>query len=110
MLLRVLSVLILLAGFPVSQAAYADSRQTGCALPQQKPARKSTVVHQEFEGTVEVSFRIDETGRAEILNIAATSPQLAEYVIKKLAQISLGKDDPQIGQVIRYRFVFRKQA
>ena len=63
-----------------------------------------------LEGTVEVSFRIDDKGRVEILTIAASSPQLADYVIKKLNRIQLEKGDPQIGQVIKYRFVFKKQA
>jgi outer membrane biosynthesis protein TonB len=64
----------------------------------------------ELEGTVEVSFRIDMAGKVEILSINASSPQLADYVIKKLNKIKLEKGDPQIGQVIKYRFVFKKQA
>lgn len=76
---------------------------------QQEP-RKTTIAHSELDGTVEVSFRVNESGRVDILTIAATSPQLADYVMKKLGQITLDKDDPQIGQIIRYRFVFRKQA
>lgn len=65
---------------------------------------------QELEGTVEVSFRIDMGGKVEILKINASSPQLADYVIKKLSKIQLEKGDPQIGQVIKYRFVFKKQV
>jgi hypothetical protein len=57
-----------------------------------------------------VSFRIDGSGKVEIISINATSPQLADYVIKKLNKIQLQKGDPQIGQVIKYRFVFKKQA
>jgi hypothetical protein len=68
------------------------------------------VKSKELEGTVEVSFKIDGAGKVEILNINATSPQLADYVIKKLKKIQLEKGDPQIGQVIKYRFVFKKQA
>jgi hypothetical protein len=64
----------------------------------------------DLEGTVEVSFRIDPKGKVEIIHIAATSPQLADYVIKKLNRIHLDSGDPQIGQVIKYRFVFKKQA
>ena len=45
------------------------------------------VKSKELEGTVEVSFKIDGAGKVEILNINATSPQLADYVIKKLKKI-----------------------
>ena len=68
------------------------------------------VTSKELEGTVEVSFKIDAAGKVEILNIHATNPQLADYVIKKLKKIQLEKGDPQIGQVIKYRFVFKKQT
>ncbi|MEZ4798594.1 MAG: hypothetical protein R2809_02220 [Flavobacteriales bacterium] len=63
-----------------------------------------------LDGTVEVSFRIDTGGKVEILKINATHPQLADYVIKKLNKIQLEKGDPQIGQIIKYRFVFKKQV
>jgi len=84
-------------------------RSSGLLVNQQQPKR-STVVHKELEGTVEVSLRVNEDGKVDILTLAATSPQLAEYVIQKLGQIALEKNAPQIGQVIRYRFVFKKQA
>ncbi|MCC6601037.1 MAG: hypothetical protein IT223_10240 [Crocinitomicaceae bacterium] len=63
-----------------------------------------------LEGTVEVAFKIDGGGKVEILNINATNPQLADYVIKKLNKIQLERGDPQIGQIIKYRFVFKKQV
>ena len=63
-----------------------------------------------MEGVVEVSFRIDSQGKAEILQINATSPKLADYVIKKLAKIQLEKTNNQSGKVNKYRFVFKKQA
>lgn len=63
-----------------------------------------------LEGTVEVSFKIDHQGKIEVLSMNATSPQLADYVLKKLKKVQLEKGDPQIGQVIKYRFVFKKQA
>lgn len=63
-----------------------------------------------MDGVVEVSFQIDTQGKVQIININSTSPQLAEYVIKKLNKIQLDKSDSQIGKIIRYRFVFKKQA
>ncbi len=77
-------------------------------------AQSNKVVQDEsikhLEGTVEVSFKIDMTGKLDIVSINATDPKLGEYVINKLKKIKLEKGDPQIGQVIKYRFVFKKQV
>ncbi|MBX7051037.1 MAG: hypothetical protein K1X54_03280 [Flavobacteriales bacterium] len=63
-----------------------------------------------LDGVVEVSFKIDQMGKVQILNINSTSPQLSEYVIKKLSKIQLEEGNSQVGKVIKYRFVFKKQA
>lgn len=63
-----------------------------------------------MDGVVEVSFKIDSEGKVQIINMNSTSPQLAEYVIKKLSKIQLQQGDSQVGKIIRYRFVFKKQA
>lgn len=63
-----------------------------------------------LDGIVEVSFKIDNEGKVQILNINSTSPQLADYVIKKLGKVQLEQGSSQIGKVIKYRFVFKKQA
>ena len=63
-----------------------------------------------LEGTVEVKFKIGLDGKVEILNISATNSQLADYVIKKMSKIKLDKSDSKAGQIINYRFVFKKQA
>lgn len=63
-----------------------------------------------MDGVVEVSFKIDSEGKVQIINMNSTSPQLAEYVIKKLNKIQLQQGDSQVGKIIRYRFVFKKQA
>lgn len=63
-----------------------------------------------MDGVVEVSFKIDGEGKAEILQINASSPKLADYVIQKLAKIQLEQTNDQTGKVIKYRFVFKKQA
>jgi hypothetical protein len=78
--------------------------------PSPQPQGKQTVVRSEMEGTVEVSFKIDGTGRVKILEMNATSQALADYVIKKLSKIQLSEEDYADGQVIKYRFVFKKQA
>ena len=63
-----------------------------------------------MDGVVEVSFKIDNEGKVQIINMNSTSPQLAEYVIKKLNKIQLQQGDSQVGKIIRYKFVFKKQA
>lgn len=63
-----------------------------------------------LDGVVEVSFKIDNLGKVQILNINSTSPQLSDYVIKKLGKIQLDEGTSQLGKVIKYRFVFKKQA
>lgn len=73
-----------------------------------KSVQEESIKH--LEGTVEVSFKIDMNGKLDIVSINATDPKLGEYVINKLKKIKLEKGDPQIGQVIKYRFVFKKQV
>jgi len=63
-----------------------------------------------MEGLVEVSFKVDATGKIQIVHINSTSPELTEYVVKKLAKIKLDNSTGSSGKVITYRFVFKKQA
>jgi len=65
---------------------------------------------EDMEGTVEVSFRINNEGKVNILNIKSSNPDLVDYVVKKLKKIQLDQTDQNIGQTIKYRFVFKKQA
>ncbi|MFN8777376.1 MAG: energy transducer TonB [Flavobacteriales bacterium] len=89
---------------------WACSFTPSCGAVQRPSGQQDMAVQGKLEGTVEVSFRIDAKGHVEILNLASTSPQLADYVIKKLSRIQLEKGDPQVGQIIKYRFVFKKQT
>jgi hypothetical protein len=78
-----------------------------------KPNKTEIISDQEvknLDGVVEVSFKIDGSGKVQILNIVSTSPQLSDYVIKKLDKIQLDQNNTEIGKVIKYRFVFKKQA
>ena len=63
-----------------------------------------------MDGLVEVSFKVDATGKIQIVHINSTSPQLTEYVVKKLSKIKLDNNTGSNGKVITYRFVFKKQA
>ncbi|MDP4828281.1 MAG: hypothetical protein NWR73_11370 [Flavobacteriales bacterium] len=62
------------------------------------------------EGTVEVSFKIDDSGKVRVLSIESTSPDLMQYVLTKLEKIQLDSLEKNDGQTIRYRFVFKPQA
>ena len=64
----------------------------------------------DMEGTVDVSFKINTEGKVNILNIKSSNPDLIDYVVKKLKKIQLDQSDQSIGQTIKYRFVFKKQA
>lgn len=62
----------------------------------------------ELAGSVDVEFTVNNNGRIEVLGIDASSPELMDYVTRKLRTIKLSSQgDP--GRVMRYRFVFRQQ-
>jgi hypothetical protein len=63
-----------------------------------------------MQGTVDVSFQIDLEGHLKIIQINSTNPELIDYVVTKLKKIQLDKEDGNVGQTIKYRFVFKKQA
>lgn len=65
---------------------------------------------QETSRTVEVSFRIKDDGKVEIINIESNDPSLIDYVVSKLKKIQLKNGQGSKGEVIRYRFVFKEQA
>lgn len=80
-----------------------------------KAAKDSTQVEvnfpvTQFQGTVEVSFRIEADGTVDIVNINANNPELIEYVIAKLQKIKLDPSYQNLGKTIKYRFQFKKEA
>lgn len=107
-MLRSFSIILLMA----LQLTILQLNHTAMAVVQ-KPQKERTQEEESvkhLEGTVEVSFKIDAMGRVQIINMNASNPQLADYVIKKLNKIQLNKSDTQDGKIIKYRFVFKKQA
>ena len=84
-----------------------------CVAPtisaQGKPV-KTEIQQPNMDGLVEVSFKIDASGKIQIVHINSTSPQLTEYVVNKLSKIKLSNETAPDGKVITYRFVFKKQA
>lgn len=76
-----------------------------------KPSSYNGSISQpDLDGVVEVSFRIDSEGKIQVLSINSTSPQLADYVIKKLEKVRLEQGSSETGKIIKYSFVFKKQA
>lgn len=109
---RLLHIAFFLALF-IPTGAIAMRIQPG--IPQKgKPEVKSEQGPKDrgpnLDGIVEVSFKIDNSGKVQVLNINSTSPQLSDYVMKKLGKIQLEEGNTQAGKVIKYRFVFKKQA
>lgn len=79
----------------------------------QKPTKKTTSKEEaqpNMDGVVEVSFKIDGAGKIQIVDLVSTSPQLSEYVLKKLAKIQINEQSADSGKVIKYRFTFKKQT
>jgi hypothetical protein len=76
----------------------------------EKTEIKTTDPEPNVNGVVEVSFKIDAAGKVQVMSMNATSPQLAEYVMQKLNKIQLQQVSAELGKIIHYRFVFKKQA
>lgn len=106
----IILTLLALLSIPVQVFAWDDVRQPAKQRAKVQGVKNADEPDPNMDGIVEVSFKIDNLGKVQILNINSTSPQLADYVIKKLGKIQLQEGDSQIGKVIRYRFVFKKQA
>lgn len=70
----------------------------------------SAAAGQEMQGTVEVSFKIDNSGKVKILSIESSNTELMDYVVKKLKKIRLDNTGDNDGQAIRYKFVFKQQT
>jgi hypothetical protein len=104
-LLRVNLLALLLLGAVLVSSGFLNAP---LLAQSSKTVQDESIKH--LEGTVEVSFKVDMNGKLDIVSINATDPKLGEYVINKLKKIKLEKGDPQIGQVIKYRFVFKKQV
>jgi hypothetical protein len=75
----------------------------------QKPVTKN-LSHRNQEGVVEVVMKVDQKGQWKVVNMAATNEELAKYVLSKLKDYSPQTNNKTVGQVVKYRFVFKKQA
>lgn len=64
----------------------------------------------EMQGTVDVSFQINEKGKIKVVNIESSNTELMDYVLEKLNKIKLDNARTEEGQTIRYKFVFKQQT
>lgn len=98
-----------------SQASTPDGLDSTSVITEVKKAINKVMIYpvfqkQKMQGTVEVSFKIDQQGKVDIVHIESSNPELIEYVVKKLNQIKLKEGQGYNGQTIRYKFVFKKEA
>lgn len=106
-----IAVLLLLNSAEVGANSIQYAQQPPTSSNQQKlPSTPKDDPEPNLDGLVEVSFKIDSDGKVQILTINSTSPQLADYVIKKLGKVKLDQGSSQTGKVIKYSFVFKKQT
>lgn len=104
MMLRLFFLMMIIGVTSVATVA-AIRIETSRMLEQKKDPDQPNM-----DGLVEVSFKVDATGKIQIVHINSTSPQLTEYVVKKLSKIKLDNNAGGNSKVITYRFVFKKQA
>ena len=100
----------LMTGFVVTVQGIFDGDDEKYGNPDevQKPVTKQ-LKYKNQEGVVEVVMKVDEKGNWKVVNMAATNEELAKYVLTKLKDYNQ-TSHKAIGQVIKYRFVFKKQV
>jgi len=72
--------------------------------------QNTAVQDEDLVGSVEVSFKITEEGKADIISIKSDNPALIKYIKTKLNKIRLEKDDFNIDEIITYKLVFGESA
>ena len=100
----------LMTGFVVTVQGIFDGDDEKYGNPDevQKPVTKQ-LKYKNQEGVVEVVMKVDENGNWKVVNMAATNEELAKYVLTKLKDYNQ-TSHKAVGQVIKYRFVFKKQV
>ncbi len=91
-------------------SCFWDGHEEDCVVGEdQKPVTKN-ITHKNHEGVVEVVMKVDQKGQWKVVNMAATNEELAKYVLSKLKEYNMQASTKSVGQVVKYRFVFKKQA
>jgi len=95
--------------FPISDGWWNEGNEgLGDPQGQPKPITKS-IIHDQ-EGVVEVIMKVSEDGQWKLVNLSATNEDLAKYVVSKLKEYQKQTPSKAIGQVVKYRFVFKQQT
>lgn len=104
------SVKSLVVGVIAYSEGLFDWRDEGEGNPDevQKPVTKQ-LKYKNQEGVVEVVMKVDDKGNWKVVNMAATNEELAKYVLTKLKDYNQ-TSHKALGQVVKYRFVFKKQV
>jgi hypothetical protein len=107
----VLTVLVALIGINVSYAKDSkkkdetkESRVKELVL--QEVRYPSFASEQKIEGTVYVSFTIDNQGKISVLRFNAENQELANYVVEELKVMNINSDDVENEKIYNMKFVF----
>ncbi|MFM7106350.1 MAG: energy transducer TonB [Flavobacteriales bacterium] len=84
--------------------------KTSFSGDQTPPAVQNQITSLNIDGYVEVSLKVDSSGQIQIISVESSSQYLSEYVIEKLRKTKLVSGNGEPGKVVKYRFVFKKQA
>jgi hypothetical protein len=105
-----------LKGYAVASSAISEvtcfwnGHEEDCVVGEdQKPVTRN-ITNKNHEGVVEVVMKVDQKGQWKVVNMAATNEELAKYVLSKLKEYNMQANSKSVGQVVKYRFVFKKQA
>lgn len=105
----IISSILLFAGLSLASGPVSNYPEKSDRLKNQLNRHVVFPASEPSYGEVEVVFQVTDKGEIEVLESRSLNEQLSDYVSKKLEKIRLTKDDINLGQVIRYRFVFKKQ-
>jgi hypothetical protein len=78
--------------------------------PQGQPQPITKKVIHDQEGVVELVMKVADDGQWKVVNLSATNEDLAKYVVSKLKEYQKQTPTKAIGQVVKYRFVFKQQT
>lgn len=61
-------------------------------------------------GSADVTFQIMPEGQIKVVAIKSESEAVNKFIIKQTEKMNIGKDNTLVGEVFKYRFVFKRQA
>jgi hypothetical protein len=61
-------------------------------------------------GSADVTFQILPEGLIKVVSIKSESDAVKKFIIKQAEKMNIGKNNALVGEVFKYRFVFKRQA